>query len=98
VYMVTMRLERGLSPPWAGVAEIAAALRDCARPDDRLEHVFAQWTERGMDAVLFLVAPGPEQAAATAYALCLRAKPAMPGYLLVSCEVSVPPAPVGQWP
>lgn len=89
-----MRLERGVPPPRAGAAEIVDAFRDSAGPGADLEHVFAQGSERGVDIVLFLVAPYPWQPVVTAYVLYQRARPAMPGYRLVSCEIAVPSSPI----
>jgi hypothetical protein len=91
--MVTMRLERGVPPLEAGAARVAAALRDSARPGDGLEHVFAQQTGQGVNAVLFLVALGPGWTAVTAYVLYQRAKPTLSGYRLAGFEIGMPAVP-----
>jgi hypothetical protein len=90
MYIVILRMVRGVPPPRAVAAEIAAVLRDSARPGNGLEHVFAQQSERGVDVVLFLVASGPAETAVTACVLYQRAAPAIPDYQLVSCEIVAP--------
>jgi hypothetical protein len=56
MYLVTIRLRRGTATAPADAGRVAAALLDVKRPEDGLEHVYAQPAPQGVDVVAFLVA------------------------------------------
>jgi hypothetical protein len=77
MYVVTLRLEHAGRCTPAEARCAADLLRAAARPEHRLEHVYAEPAPTGAVAVLFLVAPTFPAAESAVGAIARRAAPVL---------------------
>jgi hypothetical protein len=90
VYAVTVRLIYLVAATYVSGEEIRRLIEMVAEPGDGLEHMYARASARGVDVVMFLIAPGLLTAERVAAQLLARAERAgLAGCWPVSCQVEL---------
>ncbi|MDQ7911471.1 hypothetical protein RB614_44000 [Phytohabitans sp. ZYX-F-186] len=90
MYAVTVRLIYLVAATHLPGDKLQRLIWMVAEPGDGLEHLYAQASDRGVDVVMFLVAPGLLSAERVAAQLIARAERAgLTGYWPVSCQVEL---------